>query len=329
MLDGVSGNENGVRDYIVSEIKDHCKYSVDVMGNIIAFKQGERRTEKKVMLAAHMDEVGFIITHITDEGYLKFATVGGIDTRILPGSRVKLMNGKIGIIDAVAVHLLKGEERESVPEISKLCIDIGVDSREEAEKYVKQGDVAVFDSSYIEFGNSRIKSKALDDRFGCMALIKMIKSDLPYDTYFAFTVQEEVGLRGAATAAYEINPDFAVIVETTTAADINGVSGEKKVCSLGDGAVISYMDGRTIYSKRLYNLAFDLAKEHDIKVQTKSMIAGGNDAGAIQQSRSGTEVIAVSLPCRYIHSPSCVVDKRDINAAENIIKLIHGAIEKL
>lgn len=319
-LDGVSGREKKVRAYILSQIQDLAECRVDALGNLIVFKKGAKTPKNKVMLAAHMDEVGLIITYVTDDGYLKFTTVGGIDTRVMLGRCVAVGDDKLpGVIGVVPVHMVKDEEKANIPDDDSLYIDIGATSREQAEKYVKPGDVAHFDSDFIRFGEDHIKSRALDDRAGCAALIDMIKSDLPYDLTFAFTTQEEVGLRGAKTAAFSVAPDYAIVVETTTAADISGVAKEKQVCKLGNGAVISFMDRSTVYSRERYDLAFKLAEKHDIKVQPKTVVAGGNDAGAIHTSRGGVRTLTVSLPCRYLHSPSCVICEADMAEVSKIV----------
>lgn len=319
LLNGTSGDETSVRDFIIREIKDFCEYSVDVLGSVIAYKKGRKVPSKKVMLCAHMDEVGFIITHITDDGYLKFESVGGIDPRAVIDRAVQIGNIK-GVIGAKAVHLLSDDEKKTAPDFSKLYIDIGAKSREDAEKYVSLGDFAYFVSEYSGFGSGFIKSKALDDRIGCMLMIELIKSDLEYDTYFCFNVQEEVGLRGALCTSYQVQSDISVVLEATTAADLCGVSGEERCCVLGNGPVVSFMDSRTVYDKALYNLAFETAKENRVKIQTKTAVAGGNDAGAIQTSGKGSRVIAVSLPCRYIHSGASVVKESDIEETRKLLK---------
>lgn len=321
LLNGTSGDEDLVRDYIINEIKDYCEFKVDDLGSIIAFKKGKKTPNKKVMFAAHMDEVGFIITYITDDGYLKFSPVGGVDPRVVIDRVVKINDIK-GVIGAKAVHLLSTDEKKSAPSFDDLFIDIGATDKTEALKYVSLGDFAYFDSDYIEFGNGFIKSKALDDRIGCALLIELIKSELEYDTYFCFNVQEEVGLRGSTCTSYQVQSDVSVILESTTAADLCDVSGEKRCCVLGDGSVVSFMDGRTVYDKKLFDLAFEVAKENNIKIQTKTAIAGGNDAGAIQTSGKGSRVMAVSLPCRYIHSASSVVKNSDIEETRKLLKAI-------
>lgn len=318
-INSTSGDEKEIREFIINEIKDFCEFSVDSLGSIIAFKKGNKAPKKKVMICAHMDEVGFIITDITSDGYLKFGLVGGIDTKVIV-NRVITVNGIEGVIGLKPVHLLSDDEKSKSPTLKSLFIDIGAKDREEAEKYVSLGDYAYFKNDYYELGNGMIKSKALDDRIGCMLMIELIKSDLEYDTYFCFNVQEEVGLRGSACTSYSVQPDISVVLESTTAGDLCGVTGGDRVCVLGKGPVVSFMDGRTIYDKELYNLAMSVAKDNGIKIQTKTAIAGGNDAGAIQTSGRGSRVMAISLPCRYIHSASSVVKADDINETRKLLK---------
>ncbi len=323
LINGASGDEVAVRDYIISQIKDYCDYKVDSLGSVIAFKKGKKTPAKSVSFNAHMDEVGFIITDVTDEGYLRFSPVGGIDSRVCLDRVVSIgKNGVKGVIGDKAAHLLEKDETETVPKFDKLLIDIGATSKDEALGSVSLGDFAYFVSDYYTFGNGFIKAKALDDRIGCMLMIELIKSDLEYDTTFCFNVQEEVGLRGAKCTSFAVQSDISVILEATTAADFDGVNGSDKVCILGCGAVISFMDRRTIYDKELYNLAMTTAKDNDIPVQTKTAIAGGNDAGAIQQSGRGSRVMAISLPCRYIHSGASVVKEEDIKNTRKLLKAL-------
>lgn len=325
LLNATSGNEDSVRNFIVDEIKNYCDYTVDALGSVIAFKKGKCKPNKKVMFSAHMDEVGFIITYITNDGYLKFNPVGGVDPRVVIDRRITI-NGIIGVIGSKAVHLLSADEKKKVPDFDDLYIDIGAENKEDAQKYVSLGDNAYFSSDYSVFGNGFIKSKALDDRIGCMLMIEMIKSELMYDTYFCFNVQEEVGLRGSSCTAFSVQSDISIILESTTAADLDGVSGGNKCCVLGNGPVVSYMDGRTVYDKNLFDLAFEIAKKNNIKIQTKTTIAGGNDAGSIQSAGKGSRVMAVSLPCRYIHSGVSVVKASDIDETRNLLKVLLGVI---
>ena len=322
-LYGMSGREEAVRDYIISQLNSDCEFSVDGLGNLLVFKKGKKRPKNTVMFAAHMDEVGFIVTYITDDGLLKFDTVGGVDTSVMFGRSVcvgdKLIPGVIGV---KPVHLLKEEEKKEYPEKDTLYIDIGAKSRSEAEAYVLPGDCAYFDSGFQRFGDGLIKARALDDRAGCALMLRMLGDALEYDAWFAFTTQEETGTGGAQAAAYTIDPAYAIVLETTTTADIAGVEAEKRVCALGGGPVISFMDRRTVYSRELFDAAFEIAAKNGIKTQTKTQVAGGNDAGAIFKSRGGVKVLAASLPCRYLHSPSCVIKESDLDETYRLIKLL-------
>ncbi len=323
-LNGISGRENNIRNYIIEKIKnlDYCYYIVDNLGNLIVECKGKNKSKNKVMLASHMDEVGMIVSYITDEGFIKFQNVGSISDRMLTGKKV-LINNHIGVIDVRPTHLVEKDEN-TIPKSKDLYIDIGSSSREETEKIVSLGDEIYFNFDWYEFGENknRIQAKALDDRLGCLIMLDMITERPEYDLTFVFTVQEEIGCRGATVASNRICPDYAVVIETTTASDIEGVENEKQVCSLGKGAVVSFMDKATIYDKEMYDLAFSLAKENNIPVQTKTLVAGANDSGAIHKSGVGVKTLAVSVPCRYLHSPSCVIDKNDGYAVRNIVKLL-------
>ena len=319
LIDGISGREKNVRDYIINKVSGLLSvedyYKVDPVGNLIVFKKGKSTPENKVMLSAHMDEVGFIVTYICDNGFLKFTNVGGVDSKVVCGRVVSVGdNGVAGIVGQKAMHLCSGDEGKTCKELSSLYIDIGADNKEEAEKVVSIGDSVHFKSDYVEFGNNKIKAKAIDDRFGCAVMLKMLEGELEYDTYFAFLVQEEVGCRGAGPAVFSIRPDYAIVLEATTASDIAFVDGENTVCRQGEGAVVSFMDRSTVYDMELFKGAFTLAKEKNIKIQPKTTVAGGNDAGTIHKSCEGVRTIAVSLPCRYIHSGTCVGDKKDMDA---------------
>ena len=326
---GVSGDESAVRELIISKVKDHCEYSVDPLGGLICFRKGRKNTEKKLMICAHMDEVGFIVTYINNDGTLCFDEVGGVNTTVALGRQVRVGKKLIpGVIGSTAVHNLSKEQREKAPEYPGMYIDIGARDREEAMQHVMPGDCVYFDSEFTQLG-SEIKSKAIDDRIGCAMMIRLIQEQPEYDTYFVFNVQEEIGLRGSGASAFSVAPDFAIVLEATTAADIDGAEGANKVCCLGDGPVVSFMDRRTIYDKELYELAFDTAKELGIPCQTKSKIAGGNDAGAIHVSGKGVRTIAVSLPCRYLHSASCVIAEADIEPSYQLVKRLAERIQEL
>lgn len=323
LLPGISGRENAVRDYIIEQIKDYAEYSIDPLGNLLVFKKGKNPAKNKVMLDAHMDEVGLIVTAITSEGFLRFTKVGGVDSRVILGRTVKVgkkaVNGVIGI---KPIHLVDKKEEDSIPKADDLYIDIGAKSREEAMEYVHLGDSVWFESDFVEFGEGFVKAKALDDRAGCAILVEMIKSELEYDMWFSFSVQEEIGTRGAQTAAFTIAPDYAIVVETTTAADISGVKDEKRVCICGKGGTVSFMDRSTLYSKELFDKAFEIAEKNSIPCQPKTMVAGGNDSGAIHKSRGGVRVLTVSIPCRYLHSPSCVIKLDDAKESLRLVKAL-------
>lgn len=323
LLNGVSGREDAVRDWIREKISPFARCKVDALGNLIAWKKGEKASGKTLMLSAHMDEVGLIVHSIDDDGYLSFSPVGGIDPRVLLGRSVTVgESGVYGVIGASPVHLLTSAEKKQAPGFEQLKIEIGAENRGDAEKYVALGDTACFDSEFLPFGDGCLKGKALDDRAGCAVLMQMIMQDLPYDMVFAFTVQEEVGTRGAATAAYGVQPDYALVVEATTAADIANVGLEQQVCALRRGPVISFMDGHTIYDRELYRMAFQAAQEIDIPCQPKAGISGGNDAGAIHMSREGVRTLAISLPCRYLHSASCVIHREDLRHTAALVKAV-------
>ena len=322
LLNGISGDETAVSDYIISQIKDYAEVKTDNLGNVIAFCKGKKTPKNKVLVSAHMDEVGMIVTYINPDGTLKISSVGGVDPRVVFGRRV-LVNGKtLGVIGGTAVHKLSAEQRKKAVAFDKMTVDIGCDSRGEAEKLVSLGDSVTFVSDFVEYGDGFVKCKAIDDRAGCAIMIRLIQQGVEYDTYFTFVVQEEIGLRGSKTASYTVDPDYAFVLEATTAADIPSAVNEKRVCTLGKGPVVSFMDRHTIYDKEMYKLAFDTAEENGIPCQTKTMVAGGNDAGAIHLARGGVRTTAVSLPCRYLHSPSCVIKKSDFENAYTLTKLL-------
>ena len=318
LLHGTSGDESAVREYIISHLGAH-PYTVDALGNIIVEKKGAATPKQKIMLSAHMDEVGMIITHIGEDGFLNFATVGGIDAKALLGKRVRV-NGCLGVIGTAPVHLT--EDVGVMPRTEQMYIDIGAADKAEAERYVAPGDRAVFESEYVPFGEGFLKSKAIDDRFGCALLLELLEKELPYDVTVCFCVMEEIGLKGSGAAANRVKPDIAIVVESTTANDVSGVSGADRVCALGEGAVVSFMDRATVYDKRLYESAMQIAKENGIAAQTKSKIAGGNDAGAIQTAADGVRVLALSVPTRNIHSASCVANTNDMQAVADLLELL-------
>ena len=321
MLNGTSGDEKSVRDFIISKLPDDCDYIVDPMGNLIVNKKGEVEPKNKVALFAHMDEVGFIVNYITDDGFVNVANVGGIDDSALFGKKLTI-NGCTGVAGAKAIHQCSGDEAKKIPEINSVSVDFGFESREDAEKYILLGDFGYFKSDFVEFGNNMIKSKALDDRLGCAIMLELLQEKSKINYTCVFTVQEEVGTRGATAAAYIVKPDYAIVIETTTASDIPDTPENKKVCKVGKGAVVSFMDRGTIYNKDLYKKAREIADKNNIANQTKTVVAGGNDAAAIHKSAGGIKTVAVSLPCRYIHSSASVGSKADMECVNALVKAL-------
>ena len=325
MLPGVSGHEDAVRAEILARagaLADRAY--TDACGNVLAFKKGRKRAESRVLLAAHMDEMGLVVSHVEENGFLRFLTAGGIETYVLPGARVLVGDARLpGVICARPVHLLPKDEKRLPPKLSELFIYIGADSAEKVRKAgIGPGDDAVFDGGFSTFGDGFFTSKALDDRAGCALLLELMKADLEYDIYFAFHALEEEGLRGAYGAAFAIKPDIAVVVEATTAADISVVTPEKRACALRRGPVLSFLDGRTLYDRALYERAARIADENGIPWQPKTLVAGGNDAGALQTVGEGARVLAVSLPCRYLHTASCVMHESDVANTARLLRLI-------
>ncbi|MCL2014453.1 MAG: M42 family metallopeptidase [Oscillospiraceae bacterium] len=331
-IPGISGRETQVRETIISMIHGHCDYKTDNMGNLICRKKGTLGARKhNLMVSAHMDEVGLIVLAITDDGYLRFDTVGGIDPRVLPGVAVNvdsiigdsITGDKItGVIGTKALHHLDSSEKDTAVKIEELYIDIGAKNKTQAEKYVKPGASITFLPNFTEFGDGMIRSKALDDRVGCAVMIELIKSEIKYDTGFAFTVQEEVGTRGSAAAAFELQPDVSLVLEATTANDIAGVEPVKQVCKVNGGTVAVFMDKLNIYDYDLYNKVRDLADKHNIPCQTKTLIAGGNDSGTIAKTAGGARTLALSVPCRYIHTPSNAVLISEIENMAALARLV-------
>ena len=313
-LPGPSGCEDAVRAFVLKRVKPFAdEIRTDAIGNVMVFRKGAKALDRPVALCAHMDEVGVIIKKITEDGMLKFGFVGGVDPRVVIGRPVRF--GDVpGVIGIKAVHLTTAAERRTMPKTKNLYIDIGATSRAAAEKLVSLGDYGVFDSAVVEFGDGLIKAKAIDDRVGCAALLRLLEDEPPVDTWFCFTVQEETGLRGAASMAFALDPGFAMVLEGPTAADLAEVEGADAVCRVRGGVVLPFMDGATIYDAALFELLRDACIRRGIPWQTKTRVAGGTDAGRIHRSRAGVRVCAAAAPVRYIHSPSSVAAKADCEA---------------
>lgn len=325
---GPSGCEDEVREIIAEELADTgASVFCDRMGNLYAnmrFGEGKR----KLMISSHTDEVGFMVTEICDDGYIKVDTVGGIDPSVLSGRRITLGDEKkrvCGLISSKAIHHKDRDERKKAVPLDKLYIDIGAGSREEAEKLVDIGDFGTFDSEFVLFGDRKVKSKALDDRMGCAAMIEVIRSlsenppkSLSLDVYFCFTVREEIGLSGAETAANRLSPDYALVLETTAVGDIADTPDARKVALVGGGGALSLMDRSTVYDRAFVDFLLSVASENGISAQIKKYVSGGNDAGHIHKSGKGVKCAALSVPTRYLHSPSCVASIDDYEAVRDL-----------
>ncbi len=330
-LPGISGRESAVRSYLKELLSSYADdVRTDVMGNLIFFKKGT--SDKNLLLCAHMDEVGLMIHHIDERGFLRFVTVGGIDPRTLLAQRVRVhtKNGSfLGVIGTKPAHITTEAERAKAVGVKELCIDMGL-SGEEVKKRVEIGDFAVLDRTYEEFGNGLICAKALDNRAGVFVLAEVLKAlkNPFYNVYAVFTVQEEVGLRGAATAAFGIEADVALCIDTTGAADIPGCAPQDYICALGQGVGITALDARTITPEGLFNALKALCDEYTIRRQIRIAPRGGNDAGAVHQSKTGIPTCGLSVPTRNIHSNVEIVSKFDVGntfrlaylAAQNGIK---------
>ncbi|NLX11170.1 MAG: M42 family metallopeptidase [Chloroflexi bacterium] len=322
---GVSGDEDAVRDLILNAIRDHVTdIRIDAMGNVLAVRRGTGAADLRVMAAAHMDEVGLMVKGFDSDGTIRFAAVGGLDPRILPGTRVLVGPDRVpGVINWAPIHLNSSERTVG---IERLRIDIGASSRDSAQDAASPGDRIAFDSHLVELGPT-VRGKALDDRAGCAALIALVQGEpFPFDLHVAFTVQEEVGLRGARVAAQRIQPDIAFVLETTACHDLPQDPDEPDqttITRLGAGPAITVMDRSMISDQRLVRHLVAVAEAENIPHQFRSpQHAGGTDAGTIHLSSGGVPSVVVANPCRYLHSPQSIMSLSDF---ENQIRLLRAA----
>ena len=310
---GVSGRENEICALIEREAKKYCdEVYTDTMGNLIAHKKGGG---KKLMFAAHMDEIGIIATFIDEKGFIRFRNIGGLYVRFLVNRRVRFENGTVGVIGSEEAEFNKK------PSLDKLFIDIGAKNREEAEKSVSVGDTAVFMGDMYA-NDSIVVSKALDNRAGCYMLIKAMQNikKSENDLYFVFTTQEEVGLRGAKAATFAINPDYAIAVDVTDTGDTP--SSPVMAVNMGSGAAVKIMDHSVICDADVRIKIIETAKKHNLPYQLEIMTDGGTDAGAIHLTRSGIKTGGISLPTRYIHSPSETASVKDLHACCDLVAAV-------
>jgi endoglucanase len=332
---GVSGNEDAVRKIIADAVRDHVdELRTDTIGNLFAVKKARgAKGAFKVMLAAHMDEVGLMITGHDGNGGLRFQPVGGIDDRVLLGKVLLVGPDKIpGVIGVKPVHLLKGDEGKQVIKMDDMRIDIGASSKEEAEGLIKLGQVAAFSTRYNKVGRTAT-GKAFDDRAGCAVLVELLRGSpagagarFPFDLHAVFTVQEEVGLRGARVAASTVEPDCAFVLEGTICDDLPKDKDTSPTTELGKGPAISLMDRSAFADRRLVDHLIATAEKLGIPYQFKQPGIGGTDAGAITRSKAGVPTAPVSVPCRYIHSP---VSRLSLDDFDNTVRLMRESLKKL
>lgn len=319
---GAPGFEDRVRQLVLREISGIVdEVSVDNLGNVTAIKRG-KNSDKKVMIAAHMDEIGFIVTHIDDNGFVRFHTLGGFDPKTLTAQRV-ILNGKkdlIGVMGSKPIHVMSAEERTRVPKTTDYFIDLGM-SKKEVEKYISVGDPITRERELIEMGDC-VNCKSIDNRVSVFILIETLKrlKSFPYDVYAVFTVQEEVGIRGAQVSAMEIKPDFGFGLDTTIAYDVPGAPVHERITELGKGAAIKIMDSRTICDSRMVKYMKEIAYKNKVKTQMEILPAGGTDTMGIQRSSPGGSIAgAVSIPTRHIHQVIEMAHKDDILQSINLL----------
>ncbi len=325
---GVSGEEKEIRLLIRKLIADHVdEWHVDALGNLIATKKGSGASNLRVMVDAHMDEVGLMITEIGSDGMLKFAPVGGFDDRSLLGKVVQVGPKKLtGVIGVKPIHLLEGGQYESVVKIDAMRIDIGAKNKDAASSKVKIGDRAAFVTEYEELGPTAI-GKAFDNRAGCAALVQLLRAEpYPFDLIAAFTVQEEVGLRGAQVAAYGVQPDAALVLECTPAYDLPNENDVSPNVSLGKGPSIYVMDRGTIQDPRLVGHITRTATAHDIPYQIRQPGGGGTNTATIQRAGAGIPAATMAVPGRYAHTPTMMIN---LNDYANVVKLAEATLRSL
>ena len=323
-LDGVPGYEDEVRAFIEKEAAPYAtSMEVDPVGNLIVFKKGAKPRKRPLLIMAHMDEVGFLVKDITEDGMLKLAPAGGIDPRVLIGRRMRVGENKIpGIISLKAIHLTTPEERKDAPGLNSLYIDIGCTSREQAEGLVMRGDPAMFDSKFLEFGVDCVKAKAIDDRVGCAVMLQLLRQELPYDTYFAFVVAEEIGSRGATVAAQRVAPGCVVAIEGTTAADMPDVAPHKQSTVQRQGAVVSLLDKGTVYNRPFREKVLAEADAQGVKWQYRKSANGGTDARVGTTCGSAAIAFGLAAPVRYIHCACNVAYLPDLEEVRKLAEIV-------
>ena len=330
-IPGAPGFEKPVRDLVISLVRPYVdEVRIDNIGNVIALKKGVRNPDgKRVMLAAHLDEIGFIVSHIDEQGFLRFNTLGGFDPKTLTAQRV-IVHGKkdlIGVMGSKPIHVMTAEEKTKLPKTTDFFIDLGM-PKEEVDKYITIGDPVTRDRELIEMGDC-VNCKSIDNRVSVFIVIEALKQlkNPAYDVYAAFTVQEEVGIRGANVAAHSINPDFGIALDTTIAFDVPGAAAHEKVTELGKGTAIKIMDAMTICDYRMVAFMKHVATKAAISWQPELLTAGGTDTAGVQRmGKQGAIAGAISIPTRHLHQVIEMAHKSDI--ADSIALLV-ACLEQL
>ncbi len=326
----VSGDESAVRALLAEHIQKYVdEYRVDALGNLIAFKRAARKNHSRlnVLIAAHMDEVGLLATHIDRDGFVLFDKVGGIDDRILPSKAVWIGAARIpGVIGFKPRHRSTEAERKKVVAYDDLRIDIGAASHQDAARVVTPGDYITFATTFTPIGDHCVRGKALDDRAGCALLVELLRENFPFNFYAAFTTQEELGLRGARVAGYAVAPDLAFVLEATVCDDSPKEHEQSPTTRLGAGPALTLADRKLLADKKLTRLVADTARENKIPFQYKQPLVGSTDAGELHRARGGVPSAVISLPARYIHSPAAIISLDDFN---NALKLMRAVLPRL
>jgi len=320
---GPSGYEENIRKVIRAEVKPYAdEIKVDALGSLIVRKKPTKQSKntKKIMIAAHMDEIGLMVSHVDDNGFVRFSPIGGVFRRYVVGGRVRFLNGVQGVIGNDKLDNI-GE----LPTLDKVYIDVGATNKKDCP--VKIGDVAAFDRPFTEMGN-RLVAKSMDDRAGVVVAIETLRAlkTTPYDVYFVFTSQEEVGVRGATTSAYGVDPDIGIALDVTPTGDTpNALKMEMR---LGDGPCIKIKDVGFISDPRIVQWMIQTAEKNKIPYQREVLLLGGTDARAIQLTRAGVPAGCLSIPVRYVHSPSEMVDHSDmLNSVKLLTALLRTPID--
>jgi len=320
---GAPGFEYTIRNVVIEEIRDLVdEFRIDAMGNLICLKKGQE--SKKIAVTAHMDEISFIVSHIDKDGFIRFQPLGGFDPKTLTAQRV-IIHGKkdiIGVMGSKPIHIMSPEERKKSPEIKDFFIDTGLPG-EEVQELVSIGDPITRERELIEMGQC-VNSKSLDNRVSVYILIELLKElkgkTIPYDLYAIFTVQEEVGLRGAQTASYSVGADFGINVDVTIAFDVPGAQPQEVVSKLGGGTAIKVLDGTSICDHRMVKFLKQTASKHNIKYQMEILAMGGTDTAFLQRAGHGSIAGAISIPTRHIHQVIEMAHKEDIRLSIDLLR---------